>query len=653
MEVVRKIILPLALFLSSVAVAQNGNPTLSLEYIIQDIYESLLENEKDIDFESLTQHLQSLAESPININSATQEQLESIPFLSEEQIDAILLYAYRRPFHSLYELQLIPNLKSYEIRNLLPFVCVEPTRKEEPVYWKENFRHAKHQLILRSDMRNIEGSEQDPYYLSLKYFLNTKRLQFACTMERDAGEPWWGKKTYGFDFYGGFLQWNKLTPHMDKWIIGDFRANFGQGLVVNNTSYLSGKQVSAIGRTNEGIKHHRSTQEYNFFRGTAAVFHIGNVELSALYSARRIDAAVKEDGTFPTVITTGYHRTPSELHSKQSVWQHTIIANASYRYKQLKLGLTLQENLFNIPIQPIPTYYNANYFRGKNQFAVGINYRWNFRRFCLFGEVATAQNRRWGVANITGVRIAPINDLTLVAVYRFYSPKYDVFNANALGETSRNNDESGVYLGTEVTLVPKWRFSAYADVFSFQFPKYGVKTPSTGYEALCQADFNASDALSMQWRMRAKQKGEDSRYSLRYHVNWQTGEWLFRTQIESNLSGKEQEKQLHFGVLFAENCSYQFRKVPILLQLRLQAFYAPDYLNRFFAYENDVLYAFSIPSVYGIGARYYLNIRYKINAHWAIYCRASQTVYASQWVKQQQLAHNRITDLHLLLRMTY
>lgn len=633
--------------------AQNIDTSMPLELIIQDIYETALENDVDVDLETLEQELQTLREQPINLNDATEKQLQQLPFLSQEQIDAILLYAYQREIHSLYELQLIPSLKSYDIRNMLPFVYIGPRSTEQTIYWREDFHNAKHKLTLRADARNLESKEYDPFFLSIKYLCDANHVQFGCAMERDPGEPWWNTKTYGFDYYGGFVQFNQLSRHLTKWIIGDYRATFGLGLVLGSPTFIGGKQVAVAGRQREGITRHLSTQEYNFYRGTAATLSWSNIELTALYSARRVDANLRDDATFPSVQTTGYHRTDSEIAHKQAVWQHTVAMNLSAHYKQVKFGLTLKETLFNHRLVPDTNYYNANYFQGKEQFAAGLNYRWSRQRFSLFGEVATAQNRRWGFANITGFRLAPINDLVFSAIYRYYSPTYDVFNANAFGESSRNNDEHGIYLGAEVSLVARWRFSAYTDVFSFRYPKYGIKTPSTGVEALLQADFATSEELQMQWRARVKEKADRTRAYLRYYLDWQRSGWRLRTQLEGSIAKEEEEPKPTFGVMLAEDCSYQFQRVPILLQLRLQAFYAPDYQNRFYTYENDVLYAFSIPAVYGIGARYYLNLRYKINHHWAIYCKVSQTVYSNQWTTTQDLASNRRTDIHLLLRLTY
>lgn len=118
---IRNIILCITFLLAPTALsAQNINTTLPLNRIIQDIYETAIENDADIDFEELEENLLTLAEQPVNLNTATEKQLQQLPFLSQEQIDAVLLYAYQRELYSLYELQLIPALKPYDIRNMLP-----------------------------------------------------------------------------------------------------------------------------------------------------------------------------------------------------------------------------------------------------------------------------------------------------------------------------------------------------------------------------------------------------------------------------------------------------------------------------------------------------------------------------------------------------
>ena len=61
------------------------------------------------------------------------------------------------------------------------------------------------------------------------------------------------------------------------------------------------------------------------------------------------------------------------------------------------------------------------------------------------------------------------------------------------------------------------------------------------------------------------------------------------------------------------------------LTARLAVFNTDDYDNRQYAYENDVLYAFSFPAYYQHGIRHYLMANYKINQHFTATIRWSRT----------------------------
>ena len=82
----------------------------------------------------------------------------------------------------------------------------------------------------------------------------------------------------------------------------------------------------------------------------------------------------------------------------------------------------------------------------------------------------------------------------------------------------------------------------------------------------------------------------------------------------------------------------------------IQAFDASKWDNRIYIYENDVLYAYAIPFVYGFGGRFWLNARYKINDTFSVYLRLSETIYQSEWAVQHQKQRTQ-TDIHALLRV--
>ena len=83
----------------------------------------------------------------------------------------------------------------------------------------------------------------------------------------------------------------------------------------------------------------------------------------------------------------------------------------------------------------------------------------------------------------------------------------------------------------------------------------------------------------------------------------------------------------------------------LLGRARLQFFDAQNWDNRIYAYEHDVLYAFSIPAVYGFGGRGYICLRWQIIKQLALYFRISETLKRNPFSPVTAR-----TDIHLLLR---
>lgn len=640
--------------LSTLVSAEVAYSPQMLPLILQDIYQELQEEGVSVDFEDVETNLLQLADNPINLNAATEEDLRQLLFLSDDQIDAILLFVYKSPLSNLYQLRLVPGLTDYEIRNMLPFVVAGSIEEKKSFYWKEMWHYAKHETALRFDARNIENNQSDPFYASLRYKFNYKqKVDFGVVLERDPHEPLYVKhKTYGADFYGGWLQINDLW-HFKRIVAGDYRVSFGQGLVINMNLAYGGKAAYLYrrGLREQGMRRKASSAEYDFLRGAGATLNFSIADISVFYSARKLDGRLNE-GAFPSIQKTGYHRTDTELEAKRSVWHQVLGANLTLNLNKLRLGFTATETFLSDTLHPRSLYYNQNYFRGIRQAALGINYDWQIWRLHLFGEIATAQNTRWGIANLTGLRLSPVNGMTLTAVYRYYSPTFDNLQAAGFAETSKINDENGAYLGIETSLLTKWKFAAYGDYFYFSAPKYGIKTRSQGFEVYTTADYFPSQNVSMQWKFRMKRKGNADKYTLRYIVNYTRGGWVLKSGVEGNVVTRQDSAPTLGGVVY-QQVEYHWQKVPISLQTRLEAFYAKHYDNCLYAYENDVLYAFSIPQLYGAGGRWYVNFRYKINSHVSLYLKASQTIFSDETVENRSLGGRTQTEIHSFIRFQW
>ena len=651
----------------------------NLDDIILDIYRTATEM-GEIDYEQLQTDLYSLHESPINLNATTEEELSQLPFLSPQQIDELLAFADKHPFASLYELRLIHSLADYDIRNLLPFVRIGSAEKEK-MYTREVFHYAKHELLTRVDARNIESFEgTDPMYGQLRYRFDYKRrVIFGLQFRRPAGS-----KASELQ-YNAYVQLKDIGP-MHMVVAGSFQASFGQGLVLAPV-FRTGKSsyVQSVGMTNNGLRYYSSADGEGLQGAGATYRHVFSphtrLDVSALYSIKKAN--------------------DSTLH-------HLVGANMTLRHRKLEVQLTAIENIWSDSIRPYRnSAYNQHYFRGTHQAVIGASARYNHGWFDLFGEVATAQNydhptlnakhsslnAHWGFGTIIGSRFYPTDGVALTALYRYYSPYFDNALGYAFSESSRIGDEHGGYIGFEVSRWKGVRWSGYADVFSFSGPKYGIpQYPTLGYDAMTEIHITPStlhitpSTSNITLRLRARDKGDLATYSTRVQYDWQQGAWSLRTTAEANLTSSSSLNIQHntsniqhhslpfregsglgpYGYTVYQDIAYDFaqsglsakgKPIPLSLRLRVQFFDAREWDNRIYTYEHDVLYAFSIPAVYGLGGRAYVCLRWQAMEKLALYLRVSETLYQRAWYAEHHSEWNGAagsiptrTDVHLLLR---
>ena len=64
--------------------------------------------------------------------------------------------------------------------------------------------------------------------------------------------------------------------------------------------------------------------------------------------------------------------------------------------------------------------------------------------------------------------------------------------------------------------------------------------------------------------------------------------------------------------------------------MRLLYFETDSYNSRLYAYENDVLYGFSIPAFFDKGFRYYTNVNYDVSKKLSIWLRLARTTYLNR-----------------------
>lgn len=690
MNLLKKIAFVIVGNIISLSVFAQTPETSNAEQVIADIYQQLMEDaESELDLTTFYEDMLSLAENPININKTNREELEKLHFLSDSQIDNILHYLYRnKSLQTIYELQLIDGLDLTDIRNMLPFITIgEAIPQKQNLKLKDVFKYGKNTVLFRLD-RGLETKEGyqfypeedsiankknakkyvgDPFYTSLRYRFNYRnKVAFGFSAEKDAGEQFWGKYNKGYDFYSFHYEMRDFG-FLKRLVVGDYRANFGQGLVMR-TDFSMGKSsyVLQVNPRSTGLKKFTSTAETGFFRGVGTTLQFKNLDLTAFYSNRKVDGDTV-NGQFSTIIVDGLHRTIKDLNGKHNVRQQVIGGNINYTHNWFEVGATLVHTTLDHNLVPRPALYNKYYFSGNSQTVGSVNYRIKADKLNFFGETAISDTKG-AVATINGMNYSPVSRLSLVVLQRYFSKEYDTFYANTFSETSRVNNESGIYIGAEIRPVKYWKISAYADSYRFPWIKYGIYSPSVGNDYLLQVDYAPKTDLNMYWRFKYEGKeGNFSaskntvpvvltkpKWSARYLLNYSFGRFRFRNQLD--LTGyNDGVNSTTFGYSGLQDVSYSFERIPLRMDLRLHFFDAKAYNNRLYTYERDVLYAFSVPMYYGLGSRYYINLKYDVTDRISLYLKLAQTVYADQREtisnNNEAIKGDRKTDFRFLMRI--
>ncbi|MFO7843182.1 MAG: helix-hairpin-helix domain-containing protein, partial [Bacteroidales bacterium] len=108
-----------------------------------------------------------------------------------------------------------------------------------------------------------------------------------------------------------------------------------------------------------------------------------------------------------------------------------------------------------------------------------------------------------------------------------------------------------------------------------------------------------------------------------------------------------------YGYMVYQDIFYDLLKIPLSLNTRFAVFDTESYNTRIYAYESDILYAFSIPAYYSKGTRFYFNLKYTLAEFIDLWIRYSQTYYADKDVISSglnQISGNTKSEIKAQLR---
>lgn len=660
MKVMRQLLLLLFCFVSFLASAQTPTNDQNLEQKIENLAGA---SDQELDYSTLLDQLSYFTDHPLNLNTANQEELEKLLLLNDLQITAII--NHRLKYGSLLTLQELQTIDGFDVEtiySILPYVTLGQGANETKITAARIFKEGKNQLFIReqrfletsrglseptaTDSNRYAGSA-DKIYLRYRYTFSN-RISVGLIAEKDAGEQFFkGFQKNGFDYYSGHFFY-RSQKFIKVLALGDYQVQYGQGLTLwSGLAFGKSADVINVKRNARGLLPYSSVDENRFLRGGAISFGTKKLTADFFFSKHGFDAnvdsssiATDDELVISSLDETGFHRTANEVADKHAIQITHAGTHLQYRDRKLNIGATASYMSLEKSLERNLSLYNQFEFNEKTNFNAGLDYNYTLNNFNFFGETSVSENG--GLATINGALIGLDPRISMSAIHRHYEKEYQGNIINAFGENTSNANENGFYLGISLKPIRTIAINAYADYFKFPWLRYQVDAPGNGSEYLAQFTYTPSKSFETYFRYKQRIKPDNDnnnsdavitqvvngtqqnfRWNVKYKISpsfWLANrvEWVRYQKDGYNASQ---------GVLLFQDITYKPLKSSFTFNARIAFFDTDDYDARIYTYENDVLYAYSIPAFSGRGQRYYLNIRYKIVRGIDLWLRYASTVY--------------------------
>ena len=644
--------------LTTAQVPETTIPTTTVEQQLENVTENNEDSETEDD--SYLQQLNQLQRNPVNINFADEIFFKELRVLSPMQIKNLLAYrAVLGNLISIYELQAVPGWDLATIQKIRPYITVNSApglmedfgaRLREGDHFilvrvSQTLEKSKGYLLDSSQAKNFYSGSPQRLFVRHKYVYKNL-LQYGVVGEKDAGEEFLkGSQRQGFDFYSAHL-FIRNVGIIKSLALGDFTVNMGQGLTQwMSLAFKKGPDIMAVKRQSSVLRPYNSAGEIYFHRGAGVTVGKRNWEATVFGSYRRVDAnfiadtSGSQDEFISSLQTSGLHRTASEVEDKGAQRQLAFGGNLNYRLNRLKVGVNAVQFSMQYPLIKANDPYNFYALSGKRFGNYSFDYSYTFKNMHFFGEAAVT-NKKYP-ALVTGLLLSVANNVDMSLFYRNISEGYQSLYTNAFTENTFPTNEKGFFTGISIRPHMSWRVDAYADVYRFPWLKSRVNSPSEGKDYMIQLNFKPDKQFEIYTRYKAEAKFINFNATLQPlspvvpqpRQNWRThlsyklnSTFTLRSRVEIvwfDKKGPEPEQ----GFLMYADVLYKPMLKRFSGNMRLQYFETDGYDSRLYAYENDVLYSFSIPVFYDKGYRVYLNGNFDLTKKITLWARYARFMY--------------------------
>ena len=569
------------------------------------------------------QILQSLEESPLNVNRANLRELLQIPFLTEEMARSLI--DYRREygkFTTPAELLNIPLFNEELVNAISPYIRFSSVKYVPRIRYRTQLATLLHQR--RGD---VEGRYADRWQLYQRVQWQPQDpINITAIWEKDAGEKNWA------DFGSFSLQYNWVAAR-SVLIVGDYNIAQAQQLTFGNAygmpllvnSFLPYRQQEWQLRPKSDV------DENAFMRGAIWLGEPHPNWLLAIFaSTNDLDATI-DSGTVKSFYTAGLHRTATEQSKVNTVRENVLGLMLRYRFKNSYLGLSVAQGDYSLPVT-VTDGVSQNKFRYVNTF-------WHWRNGYLEsnGELVLLDGRKPAFQHALQVALPEWRWRYGIAVF-YYAPDYWAYHGRGLGEISQSpQNKLGISANATLKLTKQLLLGLYINAqrdlhSNLEFPI----TQSTRQIQLVRS-FSDSELLlryTQKRRIRSELNGDGFRFprSVANHV-WRvqlrsnvTSRWRYTHRIAFNVGEPISPDLRRYGFAMFSDVRYR-PSTSLLLQTRWTMFDIPDFGYAIYEFENDLPGAFRNVLLNSRGYKWFVLIGFEKWSGLQFYLKYQKIVY--------------------------
>jgi DNA uptake protein ComE-like DNA-binding protein len=635
--------------LFSIAIASLASAQEQLISDTSDVWEDsywekILETAVQSDENStIAEETTQLEDDPLNLNTASVEELHRIPAISNLIVSRIIDRRKRERFTSIDELLEIEGMTPELLSFIRRFVRIGRMKKGPSLsasfLSRTSTEIEERQGFINGAYPGTPIKILNRFHLSIgknksPLSSSVSELEVGVLTEKDPGE----RSITNFSTYFAGFSIPSISTHF---IIGDYQMEAAEGLIFwSSSAFGKGSDViTPVRKNGGGIHPYLSSDENSFFRGISASIDLDKLQVQVMYSNKTLNATIDSLGNISSLYSSGLFRTESEQRKQNSSRETLIGCRAvTYLLDGLKIGGTCYRTRFVNPFMLI----GNNGESASELWMEGMDLSFTSKNIDVFSECAI--DRANALAVIAGITYEPAAMLALTITARDYPSAFQSIHGNAFGELSGQvQNESGVYVGIRTQPMKGLCISTYYDQFEHSQPTYLIPTPSHGNDFLALAEYNLTEQFEIAFRFKRKDSPsaiyENDLYTRivqqtipRVQHNYRlTGE--FASSPSLRLSSRVEWVTVDYGgIQSAEQGMLMSQEIKwnlfysLTAQARLAIFETDSYDSAIYEFEDEVPGAYSNPALYGRGMRWYCILRYQVFSKMYVAAKYAQTV---------------------------